>query len=131
MPKLHQIGPKRFVQYTKFPYKWGFKLFTRGWTQEIEPPFRTSSPVIVRLPRYKALVFGKWTGAQKDEETALSNALSRRDLEYEDFTEEKGWIPATDENPEESLEDFYARFNTMGGTLNVYYREIIERMAED
>ena len=74
MPKVHKIGPKHFVQLTNFPFKWGFKFFVRGWTQEIEYPFRTSTPFIVRLPRYKALVFGKWTGT-KNEEEALSNYI--------------------------------------------------------
>ena len=75
MPKAHDIGPL-FVQVTNFPYKWKFKLFTRGWTQEIEPPYRTSKPFIVRLPFYKAVVFGKWTGT-KTEEHALNDALAK------------------------------------------------------
>ena len=74
MPKAHKIGSKHFVQLTNFPFKWGFKFIVRGWTQEIEPPYRTSTPLIVRLPRYKALVFGAWSG-MKDEEEALSTAL--------------------------------------------------------
>ena len=129
MPKAHDIGPL-FVQVTNFPYEWGHKLVTRGWTQEIEPPYRTSKPFIVRLPGYKAIVFGKWTGT-KSEETALSDALARRDVTYEDFTEEAGWTPAPDSNREESFEDIYSRLNTMDGALDVYDWQVYYRMAKE
>jgi ABC-type bacteriocin/lantibiotic exporter with double-glycine peptidase domain len=99
MPKVHNIGTKRFVQHIDFPVKWGWKLIVRGWTQEIEPPFRVATPLIVRLPRHKALVFGIWNG-QKSEEEALSAATGMRILSNEDF--EEGWTPAAYENPKES-----------------------------
>ena len=118
MPKAHDIGPL-FVQVTNFPYKWGYKLFVRGWTQEIEPPYRTSKPFIVRLPFYKALVLGLWTGNNSEEE-ALNSALGRRDLTYDDFTEEAGWTPAPDSDGEESLENLYSRFDIVDGTLDVH-----------
>ena len=129
MPKAHDIGPL-FVQITNFPYKWGHKLFTRGWTQEIEPPYRTSKPFIVRLPSYKAIVFGRWTGA-KSEETALNDALARRDLTYDDFTEEKGWTPAPNSNREESSEDIYPRLDSVDGTLDVHDWQIYYRLATE
>lgn len=119
MPKAHKIGSKHFVQLTNFPFKWGFKVIVRGWTQEIEPPYRTSTPFIVRLPRYKALVFGAWSG-MKEEEEALSAALGRREVTYNDFTEEAGWTPAPDSDRETSLEDLYSRFNLMDGAVNVH-----------
>ena len=127
MPKVHNIGPL-FTQVTNFPYEWGSKIVTRGWTQEIEPPYRTSKPFIVRLPRYKAIVFGKWTGT-KTEEEALNDALARRDLTYEDFTEEAGWTPAPDSNREESFEDIYSRLDSMDGALDVHDWQIYYRMA--
>lgn len=127
MPKVHNIGPL-FTQVTNFPYEWGSKIVTRGWTQEIEPPYRTSKPFIVRLPRYKAIVFGKWTGT-KTEEEALNNALARRDLTYEDFTEEAGWTPAPNSNREESFEDIYSRLDSMDGALDVHDWQIYYRMA--
>lgn len=130
MPKVHNIGAKRFVQYTNFPFEWGWKLMVRGWTQEIEPPYRTSKPFILRLPFYKAIVFGRWTGT-KTEETALNDALSRRDLTYDDFTEEKGWTPAPDSNREESFEDIYSRFNSMDGALDVHDWQVYYRMAKE
>jgi hypothetical protein len=119
MPKAHKIGSKHFVQLTNFPFKWGFKFIVRGWTQEIEPPYRTSTPLIVRLPRYKALVFGAWSG-MKDEEEALSTALGRREVTYDDFTEEAGWTPAPDSDREASIDNLYSRFDFMDGAVDVY-----------
>ena len=119
MPKVHKLGSKRFFQITNFPFKWGKKFIVKGWTQEIEPPYRTSTPFIVRLPSYKALVIGTWSGV-KTEEDALNSALQRRDVTYEDFTEEKGWVPAPDSHTEESLEDIYSRLDYVDGTGDVH-----------
>ena len=102
MPKVHNIGKQHFVQYIDFPVKWKWKLFVRGWTQEIAEPFRTATPIILRLPKHKAVVFGKWTGNQPDEETALNNAMQGRLLTDEDFTEEKGWTAAPNQTREEN-----------------------------
>ncbi len=97
MPKIHNIGPQHFFQIIKFPVKWENKFAVRGWTQEIDEPFRTTDrALIIRLPFYRALVIGKWTGTL-DEEAALERAIQRRDVTYDDFAEEKGWTPAPDE----------------------------------
>ena len=129
MPKVHNIGPV-FVQVTKFPYDWGNKLAVRGWTQEIEEPFRTSKPLILRLPNYKALVCGRWTGT-KTEEEALSGALETREVTYDDFTEEAGWTPAPDSDREEGVENFNTRLGAMDGTLDVHDWEMYNRLAEE
>jgi hypothetical protein len=129
MPKVHNIGPV-FVQVTKFPYEWGSKVVVRGWTQEIEEPFRTSKPFILRLPKFKALVCGRWTGV-KDEEEALSVALETREVTYDDFTEEAGWTPAPDSDREEGGENFNTRLGAMDGTLNVHDWEMHLRLAEE
>ena len=129
MPKVHNIGPI-FVQVTKFPYDWGNKLVVRGWTQEIEEPFRTSQPLILRLPKYKALVCGRWTGV-KNEEEALTGALETREVTYDDFTEEKGWTPAPDSDRETGIKDFNTRLGAMDGTLNVHDWEMYSRLAEE
>lgn len=117
MPKVHNIGPL-FVQVTKFPYKWENKFIVRGWTQEIEEPYRTSEPYIVRLPNYKAIVFGRWTGT-KTEEEALNGALERRDVTYDDFTEEAGWT-APEQSGETSIQDINSRFDLMDGAVDVH-----------
>jgi hypothetical protein len=57
---------------------------------------------MVRLPLSRILVLGKWQGT-KSEEEALNSAISRRDVTYDDFKEEKGWIPAPDEDTEAYL----------------------------
>jgi hypothetical protein len=129
MPKVHNIGPV-FVQLTKFPYEWGSKVVVRGWTQEIEEPFRTSKPFILRLPKFKALVCGRWTGL-KTEEEALSVALETREVTYEDFTEEAGWTPAPDTDSEESVEDIYARLDSVDGTFNVHDWQMYYRLAKE
>ena len=129
MPKAHKIGSKHFVQLTNFPFKWGFKFIVRGWTQEIEPPYRTSTPLIVRLPRYKALVFGAWSG-MKDEEEALSTALGRREVTYDDFTEEAGWTPAPDSDREASIDNLYSRFDLMDGAVDVYDWQTYHNLAK-
>lgn len=131
MPKVHNIGANHFVQVLDLPVIWGKKVVVRGWTQEIEEPFRTSQPFLVRLPNYKALAFGKWTGIVHDEEEALNSALQRRDVTYDDFTEEAGWTPAPDSDREESSEDIYSRLNSMDGTLNVHNGESDNRVAEE
>ena len=129
MPKVHNIGPKHFVQLIDFPVIWGPKIVVRGWTQEIEEPFRTAQPFLVRLPKYKALAFGKWTGF-KTEEEALNSALEMREVTYDDFTEEAGWT-APDSDREESGEDIYARLNSMDGTVNVHDWQTYYRMAKE
>ena len=117
MPKAHNIGPL-FVQVTNFPYEWGTKVLVRGWTQEIEEPYRTATPLIVRLPKYKALVLGRWTGT-KEETDALNAALGRRDVTYEDFTEEAGWVAPPDSTGEEGSLDFHPRLDSLDGALDV------------
>ena len=129
MPKVHSIGPKHFVQLIDSPVIWGSKIDVRGWTQEIEETFRTSKPLLVRLPKYKALAFGKWTGF-KTEEEALNSALEMREVTYDDFTEEAGWT-APDSDREESGEDIYARLDSVDGTVNVHDWQTYYRMAKE
>jgi len=104
MPKIHNVGPQHFVQYIDFPVKWGWKLAVKGWTQEIDKPFRTAEPLIFRMPFHKALVVGKWTGKVEDEEEALQRAIEGRVLSDEDFLE--GWTPAAYQTDEEGRKDF-------------------------
>lgn len=128
MPKIHNIGPL-FVQVTNFPYNWEDKKVVRGWTQEIEEPFRTATPLIVRLPKYKALVLGRWSGT-KTEEEALSMALETREVTEDDFTEEAGWTPAPDSDREESLDDLVSRLGLVDGDLNVFDWKTYHLLAE-
>lgn len=129
MPKAHKLGTKHFLQIVDLPVVWGNKVVVRGWTQEIEEPFRTSEPLLIRLPKYKALVLGKWTGS-KTEEEALKSALETREVTYDDFTEEAGWT-APDSDREESGEDIYARLDSVDGTVNVHDWQTYYRMAKE
>ena len=117
MPKVHNIGPQHFAQILDFPVKWEWRLWTTGWTQEIEEPFRTAKPLIFRLPSHKALAFGKWTGKASNEDEALNRAIERRDVTYDDFVEEKGWTPAPEQPGEEGVENPYIRTHAMDGDL--------------
>jgi hypothetical protein len=102
MPKVYDIGTQRFIQIIRQPLIWNKKIQTKGWTQEITAPYRFGEPLMVRLPFKYILVVGKWQGS-KNEEDALNSALKRRDLTYDDFTEEAGWTPAPDEDTEAYL----------------------------
>ena len=106
MPKIHNIGPKHFVQYIDFPVQWGRKFWVRGWTQEIERPFRTAEPLIFRLPFHKAFVLGVWTGKVEDETEALMRATEWRVATDDDFRQEAGWTPAAFKADQEGGEDF-------------------------
>ena len=108
MPKVYNIGKKYFVQYFRYPAKWGYKVVVKGDAQEIQPPFRMAQPYMIRLPFYRTLVLGKWSGSQPDEETALNYAMQGRVLADEDFDKEKGWQPAPDQNSEEGIWDWDA-----------------------
>jgi hypothetical protein len=129
MPKVHKLGTKHFLQVVELPLVWNKKVVVRGWTQEIEEPFRTSQPFLVRLPKYKVLVFGKWTGF-KDEEEALKSALETREVTYDDFTEEAGWT-APDSDREASLQDINARLDSVDGTFHVHDWQTYYRMAKE
>jgi hypothetical protein len=130
MPKVHKIGPKHFLQFMYFPVIWGKKFVVRGWTQEIDEPFRTSTPYLVRLPGHKALAFGKWTGF-KTEEDALNSALETREVTYDDFTEKAGWTPAPDSDRETSCEGLNPRFDFMDGAVHVHDWQTYYRMAKE
>jgi hypothetical protein len=103
MPKIHNIGKQHFAQFTRMPAKWNGKIAVKGWTQEIEEPYRTAEPWLIRLPFYRVLVLGKWTGTQPDEETALNRALEGRVLKDEDFQE--GWTAPAYKATEEDIWD--------------------------
>lgn len=106
MPKVHNIGRQHFIQYFRLPANWGKKIVVRGDTQEINEPFRTSKPIMIRLPFYRVLVIGKWVG-QLNEEEALNKAIQGRVLKDEDF--QNGWTPpaATKQAREEDIWDIY------------------------
>lgn len=59
---------------------------TRGWTREVEPPFRYGGSWLLRLPTTRwALVVGWWVGRwdAAAEEEALTSAVNGRSLSFE------------------------------------------------
>jgi hypothetical protein len=101
MPKVHEIGKKHFLQILhNYKVQWGSRVVVKGTTQEIEPPFRTATPFILRLPFNKALVLGKWSGKINDETYALNLAIQGRVLTDEDFQE--GWTAPAYQNTKKS-----------------------------
>jgi len=129
MPKTHKIGPRHFVQVTKFPYQWNKQIITRGWTQETEAPYRTANPLIVRLPRYRALVLGRWTGQTDVGE--VDKLIGLRIVTEDEFTEEKGWTPPPKSDREKSLDDLYARLSNVDGAVDVYDWQTYFQLAKD
>ena len=112
MPKTHNIGSQHFVQVTKFPYQWGKKVITRGWTQETDEPYRTANPLILRLPRYRALVLGKWNGQTTVSE--VDKLIGLRIVTEDEFTEEAGWT-----------------LSGMDGAVDVYDWQTYFQLAKD
>ena len=64
------------------------------------------------------------------EEEALNSALSRRDLTYDDFTEEAGWTPAPDSDREESGKDSHIRLDNVDGAVDVHDWKAYYGLAE-
>lgn len=101
MPKVHEIGKQHFLQILhNYKVQWGCRVAVIGDTTEIEPPFRTATPIIFRLPFNKALVLGKWSGKIDNETDALNLAIHGRILQDEDF--QKGWTAPAYQNTKTS-----------------------------
>lgn len=95
MPATKELGPL-FVHTMKYPNT-NFPLMERGFSQEIDHPFRKGSSIVVRVPlTTTAFVFGKW-GAEQDEDEALTEAISARfiDIGEIDVQEERADILST------------------------------------
>lgn len=130
MPKIHNIGSQHFVQFIDFPVQWGWKLWVRGWTQEIEEPFRTSEPLILRLPFHKAFVLGKWTGRIDTEEEALIRATEWRLASYDDFRKEDGWEPPAYKADEPSSEDWGLGPSNVVGEFTISNWQDVDPLGE-
>lgn len=81
MPQAHDIGKNYYWHYMKTDL--GSPLYSEDTTQEIEPPFRKGSAMVVRVPGTRhTFVFGRWTGRLSETE-ALWAAIQAREMEYE------------------------------------------------
>lgn len=75
---------KLYVDTLKYPPKFGFfPIVDKGWTDEIEPPFRRGKCLVFRLPFFtKGLIVGLWGAPTGRTETqALSEALGARQVD--------------------------------------------------
>lgn len=71
------LGPL-YGQIIKYPHRKPLPVVEKGWTHEIEEPYRRGSCLVFRFPFTKpAVVFGVWREEQ-DEETALRKAMWTR-----------------------------------------------------
>ena len=74
------IGPL-YVQVIKYPHRKPLPVVEKGWSHEIEEPYRKGSCLVFRLPYTKhGLVFGLW-GASQEEDEALTAAIWGRHLD--------------------------------------------------
>jgi hypothetical protein len=74
------IGPL-YVQKIEYPHKKFLPIVEKGWTNEIEEPYRKGSCLVFRIPFTKpGFVFGIW-GKPQDESEALTAALWGRELD--------------------------------------------------
>ena len=74
------IGPL-YVTALKYPHRKPLPVVEKGWTNEIEEPFRKGSCLVLRLPFTKpALVVG-WWGPEQEEDDALTAAIWGRKLD--------------------------------------------------
>jgi hypothetical protein len=74
------IGPL-YVTGLKYPHRKPLPVVEKGWTHEIDDPFRRGSCLVFRLPFTKpAIVIGWWQEAQAEED-ALTAAIWGRKLD--------------------------------------------------
>jgi hypothetical protein len=74
------IGPL-YVTNVKYPHRKPFPIVEKGWSNEIEFPFRRGSCLVFRLPFTRpGIVIGFWGHAQ-DEDTALTSAILGREMD--------------------------------------------------
>jgi hypothetical protein len=64
-----------------YPHRKALPVLEKGWTHEIEEPYRRGSCFVLRFPfAHRAIALGVWREAQ-DEEQALTAALWGRHLD--------------------------------------------------
>jgi hypothetical protein len=85
---MKEIGTL-YVDTLKYPHRKFLPIVEKGWTNEIEEPYRRGSCLVFRFPFTKpGLVIGRWKYNQ-DETEALINAIIGRPIE--DVTLDEMW----------------------------------------
>jgi hypothetical protein len=76
VPLTKEVG-RTFVHTMKYPST-DFPLMERGFSQEIDYPFRKGSSIVVRVPFSTTAVVVGWWGQPQDEDDALHSAIGSR-----------------------------------------------------
>jgi hypothetical protein len=75
------LGPL-YVQKLEYPHRNPLPVVEKGWTHEIDEPYRKGSCLVFRLPFTKpGFAFGIWTVAAQSEDEALTAAIWGRHLD--------------------------------------------------
>lgn len=80
MPNTHGIG-KLF--FHRVELRKGTSFLHRAVTIEIEPPFRMSRSLVLRIWKW-GLVLGRWDETLLDEDTALTVAIQATEIPLQD-----------------------------------------------
>jgi hypothetical protein len=76
---MQSLGPL-YVQKIEYPHRKLTPFIEKGWTNEIEEPYRLGTCLVFRIPFTKpGFVLGYWKYPQ-DEESALTNAIWGRSM---------------------------------------------------
>lgn len=77
MPVTHDAG-RLYATHMRYLTRKGMPLLERGWSNEIEHPFRRGRCLVLRIPFTKfGIVMGLW-GRPGDEDTRLQDAAGMR-----------------------------------------------------
>lgn len=88
MAKVHEIGTRLYWQRLWYQIDTP-PLFARSHTQEIEPPYRYGTCVVIRLPFTKiAVIVGKWRSHKREVEALLA-AMGGRVTKDNGITDEE------------------------------------------
>lgn len=86
MAETHDAGPL-YVQRVNYPATKNLPLLERGWTTEIEYPYRRGRALVVRIPfTLIGFAIGLW-GEKNEEDANLLRAVSGREVEQWELDE--------------------------------------------
>ena len=113
MSKVHDFGKEgRFFQFIHYPVKGWYE---RGWTQEIEPPYRFADSRVFKFFYHRAIVFGKW-GPKTDNVlipiTSYPGGINDWGDEI-DTTVTRSYLPKTemDQKAQDYLNELHAKWS--------------------
>lgn len=77
MPETHDLG-RLYLTHMRYLTRKGMPLAERGWSTEVEDPFRRGRCLVLRVPFTKfGIVLGLW-GRAGDEDSRLAEAIGCR-----------------------------------------------------